>query len=133
LRPSDRVNLIAFGSAPDPRFPSLQPANRASVQALADRFAALDADLGGTELHAALTLAFRQGEDQGGANRRPLDIVLITDGEVWGVEALIAAARRAGHRLFTVGVGTAVAEDLVRGLAEATAGACLLVHPNEGC
>lgn len=132
LLPSDRVNLIAFGSAPDPLFPSLQPANRASVQALADRLAVLDADLGGTELHAALTLAFRQSEDQGSANRHSLDILLITDGEVWGAETLIAAARRAGHRLFTVGVGTAVVEDLVRGLAEATAGACLLVHPNEG-
>ena len=35
------------------------------------------------------------------------------------------------HRHFTVGVGSAVAEDLVRSLATKTGGACELVSPNE--
>ncbi len=128
LLPSDRINLIAFGSAPDALFPALQPANASTRQALTKRLQRLDADLGGTELGRALTLAFRQSQ---GATDKPLDILLITDGEVWGAETLIEAARRSGNRLFTIGVGAAVAEDLVRGLAEASNGACLLVHPNE--
>ncbi|WPL17960.1 marine proteobacterial sortase target protein [Thiorhodovibrio winogradskyi] len=128
LLPSDRINLIAFGSAPDALFSALQPADASTRHALKERLQRLDADLGGTELGRALTLAFQHGE---GAPGKPLDILLITDGEVWGADTLIDAARRSVHRLFTVGVGAAVAEDLVRGLAEATKGACLLVHPNE--
>lgn len=128
LLPSDRINLIAFGSAPDALFSALQLADARTREALTKRLQRLDADLGGTELGRALTLAFEQSQ---GAPAKPLDILLITDGEVWGAEALIEAARQSAHRLFTVGVGAAVAEDLVRGLAEATKGACLLVHPNE--
>jgi Ca-activated chloride channel family protein len=44
---------------------------------------------------------------------------------------MIRYARRAGDRIFTIGVGAAVAEDLVQGLARNTGGACTLVHPNE--
>ncbi|EIC22829.1 VIT and vWA domain-containing protein [Thiorhodovibrio frisius] len=131
LLPSDRVNLIAFGSSPDALFPTLQPANQVTFQALKERLMRLDADLGGTELGAALQVAFSQAAGGVTVESRPLDILLITDGDVWGAEQLIASARQSGHRLFTVGVGASVAEDLVRGLAEATEGACLLVHPNE--
>jgi len=72
-----------------------------------------------------LQLAYRQRQGP------PLDILLITDGEVWNVEELITEAQRAGCRIFTVGVGAAVAEGLVRGLAEATGGAGEFVHPDE--
>lgn len=60
-----------------------------------------------------------------------MDILLITDGEVWGHEAIINAAKKSGHRVFTVGVGNAVSEAFVRGIAQATAGACELVSPRE--
>jgi Ca-activated chloride channel homolog len=69
--------------------------------------------------------AYRQADGQA------LDILLITDGEVWGVEPILEAARRTPHRCSTIGVGAAVAVDLVQGLADATGGLCTLVHPNE--
>jgi Ca-activated chloride channel family protein len=125
LTPEDHLNLIAFGSQPRARFPRLQAVNPTLLDVARHWVETLQADLGGTEMHSALDLAYQQGDG------RPIDILLITDGEVWGVEALVASARDSGHRLFTVGVGAAVAEDLIRGLAESSGGAAVLVHPNE--
>ncbi|WP_170265694.1 VIT domain-containing protein [Thiohalocapsa marina] len=129
LQPADRFNLIVFGNAPEALFPALQPADARHLSQARAAVARLDADRGGTEIGAALRLAHRQRPDQ--SRHQPLDLLLITDGETWDVEGLITAAKAAGDRVFTVGVGAAVAEGLVRGLAEATGGACVLVHPNE--
>lgn len=126
LQPADRFNLIAFGSQPQAFFQSLRPADSAGLAQARAQVAELDANLGGTEIGAALRLAYRQRPQN-----QPLDILLITDGEVWNVEELAAEARRSGCRLFTVGVSAAVAEGLVRDLAEATGGASEFVHPNE--
>ena len=125
LQPADRFNLIAFGDQPRAFFRGLHPADNRGVAQARVLAAKLDADLGGTEIGAALQLAYRQCQNQ------PLDILLMTDGEAWNVEELVGEARRSGCRIFTVGVGAAVAEGLVRGLAEATGGACEFVHPNE--
>ncbi len=125
LQPADRFNLIAFGSQPRAFFNGLHPADDRGLAQARALVAGLDADMGGTEIGAALQLAYRQRQGQ------PLDLLLLTDGEVWNVEELAAEAQRSGCRIFTVGVGAAVAEGLVRGLAEATGGACEFVHPNE--
>ena len=60
------------------------------------------------------------------------DVFVVTDGEVSSWEAVVAAAKRSGRRVFTVGVGSAVSEAFVRRLAEATGGECELVSPREG-
>ena len=125
LQPADRFNLVAFGSQSRAFFSGLHPANDRGLAQARARAAGLNADMGGTEIGAALQLAYRQRQGP------PLDILLITDGEVWNVEELITEAQRAGCRIFTVGVGAAVAEGLVRGLAEATGGAGEFVHPHE--
>ncbi|MFO1423243.1 MAG: VIT domain-containing protein [Candidatus Competibacteraceae bacterium] len=125
LQPADRFNLIAFGSQPRAFFTGLHSADDRGLAQARALVAGLDANMGGTEIGAALQLAYRQR--QGGA----LDILLMTDGEAWNAEALAVEARQSSCRIFTVGVGAAVAEGLVRGLAEATGGACEFVHPNE--
>lgn len=125
LQAADRFNLIAFGSQPRCFFKGLHSADDRGLAQARALAAKLDADLGGTEIGAALQLAYQQRQGQ------PLDILLMTDGEAWNVEELIAEAQRSGCRIFTVGVGAAVAEGLVRGLANATGGACEFVHPNE--
>ncbi|MDQ5910513.1 MAG: Ca-activated chloride channel [Pseudomonadota bacterium] len=126
LQPADRFNVIAFGSQPQAFFKTLRSADIEGLAQACARAGGLEADLGGTEIGAALQLAYRQ-RPQG----EPLDILLITDGEVWNVEKLVTEAKASGCRIFTVGVGASVAEGLVRGLAEATGGAAELVHPNE--
>lgn len=127
LRPQDCFNIVLFGSHHRALFPLQVPADAEHLGMARGLLEGLDADMGGTELDAALTAAYALRSPPG----LPQDVLLVTDGEVWEVDALVEAARRAGHRVFTVGVGSAVSEPTVRGLAEATGGACELVSPNE--
>ncbi|MVW64238.1 hypothetical protein GPY61_30365 [Massilia sp. NEAU-DD11] len=52
------------------------------------------------------------------------DILLVTDGDVWEANRLIASATRAGQRIFAVGIGSAPASSLLHALASRTGGAC---------
>jgi Ca-activated chloride channel family protein len=61
----------------------------------------------------------------------PQDILLITDGEIWQSKALLEMINQAHHRVFAVGVGSAVAEGFLRDLARETGGCCELVVPGE--
>ena len=127
LRPGDLFDIVAFGSSQRILFGREMPASAANL-AHARRFVrGLDADLGGTEIRAALRAAYRLPGEAGMAR----DLLLITDGEVWDTGRVVAEARASGHRIFTVGVGSSVAEPFVRALAEATGGACELVAPRE--
>lgn len=89
--------------------------------------------MGGTEIAAALRAAYRITGEPGIAGEPGMDrdLLLITDGEVWDTKQPVAEARRSGYRIFTVGVGSAVAEAFVRELAAATGGACELVAPRQ--
>jgi len=82
--------------------------------------------MGGTEIEDALISTFKLK----GAEKKA-DVLLITDGEVWDTTNIIEAAKKSGHRIFAIGVGTSPAETLLRELAESTGGACELVSPNE--
>ena len=125
LGPADRFDIVAFGSTHRALFGREAPATATNL-AQAQRFVGdLDADLGGTGIEAALDATYRiDGETRTGRN-----VLLITDGEAWDTSTAIEKARASGHRIFTVGVGSAVAEPFVRALAEATGGACELVAP----
>ncbi|HMV00315.1 MAG TPA: VIT and VWA domain-containing protein [Rhodocyclaceae bacterium] len=124
LDPAARFGIVAFGSRCLHFDQALQPANRNNLD-LARRWVGQLGDLGGTELEQALetALAFHAG--------RPMDILLLTDGQAWNLGGIIAKAQNRGVRIFTVGIGSAVAEQTVRSLADETAGACELVSPNE--
>lgn len=58
-------------------------------------------------------------------------MLLITDGEVWDTQRMIASAQSSGHRVFVIGVGSSPAEAVLRHLAEATGGACEFATPGE--
>ncbi len=124
LGANERFGLIAFGSSVTLFDPELQPANRKNLD-MARHWVNGLGDMGGTELAVALeqALALHAGQ--------PMDILLLTDGETWNLGEVIARARGKGVRIFTLGVGAAVAEDTVRSLADGTGGACELVFPNE--
>lgn len=132
LEPADRFNLVVFGSGHQLLFPEAVAADEANIR-MASRFVGrIDADMGGTEIGEALRAACRADridrEPQGDA---PADILLITDGEVWNEEDIAAEMKQSGHRIFAVGVGSAVSEAFLRQIAEATGGACELVSPRE--
>lgn len=127
LHEGDLFEIIAFGSSRRALFGREELVSETTL-VQARRFArTLDADMGGTEIGAALDVAYVVRDE----SSLPRDLLLITDGEVWDSAAVITRANGSGHRIFTVGVGSAVAEAFVQGLAEATGGACELVHPRE--
>lgn len=127
LRPQDYFNIIAFGSNHASLFERQVPANHANIGEARRFVQRLDANMGGTEIGAALqaTYSFQLAADI------PQDVLLITDGEIWDSEPVLHDARESNHRIFTVGVGASVTEYVVRQLAETCGGACELVSPNE--
>ena len=88
-----------------------------------------DADMGGTEMHEALNKTFKISSKL--LEERTGNVLLITDGEVWDIDKIIACANLSNHRVFAIGVGTSPADSLLQELAEQTGGACELVSPNE--
>jgi len=126
LRPEDFFNLIAFGSGHTTCFDRQVQADRKNITRVRRQLRSLDADMGGTEMAAALLAAVQLP-----GPAIPQEILLITDGEIWEGGELIAKMKTSGHRVFTVGVGSSVSEGFVRQLARDTGGSCELVVPNE--
>jgi Ca-activated chloride channel homolog len=127
LGDGDHFDIVAFGSTHRALFGRETPVS-GRTRDRARRFVReLDADMGGTEIGEALSAAYETPEETGLSR----DLLLITDGAVWNNEEIFSRAGRSGHRIFTVGVGSAVAEPFARELAEVTGGACELVAPNE--
>ena len=127
LRPQDYFNVTLFGTRHAHLFPKMMPVTEGHIAEAWSRLETLDADMGGTEMENALVSTFeidcRAGEPH---------VLLITDGEIHEHRRLVATAAKSGHRVFSVGVGTAVAETFLRALADKTGGACELVTPQEG-
>ncbi|MFZ4652071.1 MAG: VIT domain-containing protein [Rubrivivax sp.] len=130
LRPGDEVSLTRFGSSAELALPPSSCSLPRTLAALREAILGTEANLGGTEMQRALEAVFKLGSPASGEGRS--DVLLLTDGEVWAVEALIKAARRSGHRVFVIGVGASPAEHALRALADATGGACEFATPGEG-
>jgi Ca-activated chloride channel family protein len=134
LEPTDFVSYSRFGSRVAHAIPKLEACTPFLIgNILAKAIYCTEADMGGTELHAALkdTLAIKPAGSFWQKNEVPTNVLLITDGDVWDIENIVKAAVKGQQRIFAVGVGSAPAESLLRDLAEKTGGACELVSPNE--
>jgi Ca-activated chloride channel family protein len=126
LREDDRFSYSLFGSKVKHEFSSLKPVNQFNIGTASLLVSNTKADMGGTEIEDALLSTFKLK-----GTEKKADVLLITDGEVWDTSNIIAAAKKSGHRIFAIGVGTSPAETLLRELAEMTGGACELVSPKE--
>lgn len=126
LEPKDRFSYSKFGNYTSHQFSKLKKADQFYISAASLLIENTKADMGGTEIAEALESTFNIAGAEGKA-----DVLLITDGEVWKTSETIAAARKSGHRIFAVGVGSAPAETLLKELAEQTGGACELISPKE--
>ncbi|MBK9022133.1 MAG: VWA domain-containing protein [Sulfuritalea sp.] len=127
LRPEDAFGVTLFGTTYQHLFPTLVPATARYITEAWNRLDKLDAAMGGTEMEKALDAVFALG----GSDAQQT-VLLITDGEIHEHERLVQRAAKSGHRVFTVGVGTSVAETFLKSLSRATQGACELVAPQEG-
>ena len=129
LGPNDRVSYSLFGNEPHRIIDKLQAVTPLFKETLLlPAIAQTEANLGGTKMNEALhnTVAIHADNAE-----RPVNILLITDGEVWDIENIIQLARQSNHRIFAIGVGSSPAESLLREIAEHSDGACELVSPNE--
>jgi len=127
LCPDDKFNVIRFGSSFQRLFPGLTPVNEESLKKAENLLETLDANMGGTEISQAISTAIKETAP----DNLSKDVLLITDGEVWGWEKVTALAAKSGFRFYTVGVGSSVSEAFVQTLADVTGGACELISPNE--
>ncbi len=127
LSKGDQVSVSRFGSTVE-HLQAPTACTPPTLRHLKHLVEAIDADLGGTEMEAALEAVFKLPVAKGSANA---DVLLITDGEIWQAQAMIDAARASGHRVFAIGVGSSPAEGVLRSLAEATGGACEFATPGE--
>jgi Ca-activated chloride channel family protein len=121
----DKFSLSRFGSSYEHRSRGMwsgTPQAKASAMRWIEN---LHADLGGTEMAEALvsTIAI--------ASNGPSDILLITDGEIEGIDEVIEVAQKSKHRVFVVAIGASPAEVHLRRLATTTGGHCDFVAPGE--
>jgi Ca-activated chloride channel family protein len=128
LNADDRLSLTVFGSDARHLISTLTPCSEEMIRSTVKAINNIDANLGGTEMHDALeaTYAIEWGQTQGNC-----DILLITDGDIWNIDAVVASAITSDHRVFAMGVGSAPGESLLNKLATQTGGICDLLSRNE--
>jgi Ca-activated chloride channel family protein len=114
LSPTDRFNIVDFDSSANALFSEPVAASRLNLSR-ADAFvSSLVAD-GGTNMNAALKMAFKQRREDAYLRQ----IIFITDGSVGNEEELfrLIQSRLGDARLFTVGIGSAPNSHFMRGAA----------------
>jgi Ca-activated chloride channel family protein len=121
----DKFSLSKFGSSVEHRSLSLWTASEQSRLGAEKWIGELEANMGGTEMLDAITSTFAL------AHSSPCDVLLITDGQIHGVDLMIKKARDSKHRVFSVGIGSSPSENLLRRLAVETNGACDFVAAGE--
>lgn len=104
LGPQDRFNIIRFSNDAAALFAASRPVDPLARQ-VAQRFIASLEARGGTEMRAAVELAFATPPAEGVLRQ----VVFITDGSVGNEADVVALIRRrlGAARLFTVGIGAA--------------------------
>ena len=129
LREKDRVELVRFGSTIHPLFGGLKTLDDQRHGLIRAQVDALDADLGGTELGAAVLHALSV---LGPAGERSRSIFVLTDGQVDGqdLEVLAEQATRTGVSIHAVGIGAAAVESAIRALTQGS-GVPEYVFPGE--
>ncbi|KAH6867318.1 von Willebrand factor type A domain-containing protein [Thelonectria olida] len=123
--PMDRpFNIWCFGSGYTALWPQSRRLNEASRQeAMAYVRNEFASDMGGTEILSALReICITSG------GQRSMDIIVLTDGEVWSAPQTIDFVRsrwlisEGWVRFFALGIGGAVSHELVEGIAKAGGG-----------
>ena len=132
LAQHDRFRMIAFSSVARPWRDTWAPATRANVDEARRWIDQLRAD-GGTNIHDALEIAFRETSPQ---ERLPI-VIFLTDGLPTNGEtsaeriAAMAESERGRARVFAFGVGHDVNTYLLDRLSEAARGTTEYVRPGE--
>jgi len=130
LSPQDFISFSRFGDRVNHATRSMEQCTPEALQKLFPIVKRMDAGMGGTEMENAVLSTCKEVSLPENTSLRP-SLLLITDDLYWNNGSILRAAMESGHRFFTVGVGSAPAECLLREIAEKTGGACAFVTPNE--
>lgn len=128
LGAEDRMSLSCFGSNYVNYHESTKCCDANHKANLKRLVAGIGANMGGTEMQSALR-SLTNDVAKGGAEFA--DILLITDGEVWAAEEMKNLALSSGHRIYTIGVGCAPNEQMLRAMSEGTGGMSRIVSDGE--
>jgi Ca-activated chloride channel family protein len=120
----DEFGIVAFDNQVEAFAASLVPATRQNRSAARDFLQGIDAR-GGTELAAGVLEAARLLGSSGG------DILVVTDGQVFGTETILARVRKRGIRVHSLGIGAASQDRFLSLLARQTGGVSRFVSPGE--
>jgi Ca-activated chloride channel family protein len=120
----DEFGIVAFDNAVESFGEKLVKATRDNRDAARDFLKGIDAR-GGTELAAGVLEGARMLGERGG------DILLATDGQVFGTEAIQGRIRGLGIRVHCLGIGAASQDRFLSLLARQTGGVSRFLSPSE--
>jgi Ca-activated chloride channel family protein len=123
LTPEDTFGLMVFDDSVEAMHPTLVPATREQREGARSFLKQADAR-GGTKLAEGI---HRAAQVLGGEG----DILIITDGQVFGTETILAEARATGIRLSCLGIGSASQDRFLTLLARETGGVSRFVTARE--
>ena len=123
LTEEDWFGLMVFDNKVEAMQPALVPATREQRECASAFLKKADA-CGGTELAEGVHQAARMLGGDG-------DILVITDGQVFGTEKIIAEARATGIRISCLGIGSASQDRFLSLLARETGGVSRFATPRE--
>jgi hypothetical protein len=127
-----RFNICAFGNRFKFLFPKSQAYNETNLGTAISFVDSFGASYGGTEILEPIKESFKQR-----LSGMPLEVMLLTDGEIWGEDAVFKFINEQIHdkavdaRVFALGIGGDVSHTLVEGVARAGNGFAQFVTQNE--
>ena len=124
LSEQDQFSMVAFDDRPESFKTALVPGNMENRESLR-RFLKGMGPRGGTELAKGFAEAARMFGKEGG------DVMLLTDGQVFGTEDILEKARAACTRIHCLGIGSASQDRFLSLLSEQTGGVCRFLTPRE--
>jgi Ca-activated chloride channel homolog len=123
LTAEDTFGLMVFDDSVEAMHPALVPATREQRECARAFLKHADAR-GGTKLAVGVHQAAQALGGEG-------DILILTDGQVFGTESILAEARATGIRLSCLGIGSASQDRFLTLLARETGGVSRFVSPRE--
>ncbi|MBI1336268.1 MAG: VWA domain-containing protein [Phycisphaera sp.] len=142
LNKGDRFDIVRFSTEAEPMFGSLSPLNDSNKTKAFDFINNLK-PIGGTAIYDALHTALKMSEDATDADKRPCNIIFLTDGKptvgqtdeeaiVQSVSTVIGRQPRVRTpRVFCFGVGNELNTHLLDKVTEATRAVSQYVVPGE--
>jgi Ca-activated chloride channel family protein len=121
----DKFSLSRFGDSVEHRSRGMWSGTGQAKASAMRWIEGVHANMGGTEMASALMSTIAISDNGKG------DILLITDGEIEGIDEVIQVATNSKHRIFVVAIGSSPAEGHLRRLATATGGYCDFLAPGE--